>query len=615
MNKKDNFIIYILCRDNSTKEILQRVRKEYNLPEFQYYSDTNYFEFLNTIISECPHDFALACHDDVILPINIEKRITDTILRADSEFGRLNWGLIGNAGVDYYLSLKVEFPRNVIRYLKDPHCSIIPPNSHKPRVASHLDGNTLLINLKNVRDKKISLSSNFKGYQLYDLIFTIECYKKGLVCAVDSNLFVIHKSKGNQEDFDRAIESKTFLEYWQEDFLNHQITTMKDIKKIKANLDYLMMEDIKIEKNKKSKPRIDYYELIYNILEKIYSKKERKKIYIICRTRLESINKIIRFLDFIKIANLKYSKIIENQLVLSINKFKSQNLEKLKGIINSQYSELQITYLISEEIPKNNFPRVYALDQAVNVIPPEEDSYVWIVDDDDFIIPEAFKFIPFLLNKNYLLTGNCLVFEEKWTSEKEISYPLFSKEINIFDAFNGYKNIIGDNYIPVCSVIYPTKILKKIFREFKLEGDYLEDYFIITISQNLSDTFHIPINIAGISYHGSNTVLEKDRTNWDYSYSTFISEIVNKKIIRSTTYEIIKYEVKNLEKEINKQAQKIDKQAQKIEIQAQRLETQAQKIETQANEIEIKARELADIKSSKLWKIGEIYNNIRNIIR
>jgi len=614
MENKNNFLIYILCRDRDTKEILKKGKEIINLPEIQYVSDMNYFEFLNTIISECPHDFALACHDDVVLPINIEKRIRDTISRADHEFGQLNWGIIGNSGIEF-------FSTKIMRYLRNQNCSIIPPSSQIPRVATYIDGNTLLINIKNIRDRQISLPANFKGYNLYNLIFVIECYKKGLVSAIDSNLYVIHKSHGNQDSFNKAIENKTFLEYWQKDFLNHQITTINGIKNINPDLDYLIMQDIKTGENKKEKPKTDFYELVYNTIKNIYHQKERKKIIIICRTRLDRINKMIRCLDFIKIANLKYSKNIEIEIILSINNFESKKLIKLREIIINQYSDLNITYLISEEIPKNKFPRVFALEQAVNFIPAEENSYAWIIDDDDFIIPEAFQIIPFVLNENYLLTGNSIVFEEKWTIDSEISYPIFSKKIKTFDAFLIHRNITGDNYVPVCSVIYPIKILKRIFNEFMFEGNYLEDYFLILIAQHLLDTFHIPVNIAGISYHGSNTVLETDKTIWDYSYSTFISEIVNSEIIRSWIYDIVySKEEERLKREI--QSQKIELQEREIEIQSHKIESQAieieiqsHKIESQEREIEIKNNEIENIKNSKLWKLGEIYNNIKTLIR
>jgi len=37
-----------------------------------------------------------------------------------------------------------------------------------------------------------------------------------------------------------------------------------------------------------------------------------------------------------------------------------------------------------------------------------------------------------------------------------------------------------------------------------------------------------PIKLAAISMHGKNVVTESDRTHWDYSYATFISEVISK---------------------------------------------------------------------------------------
>jgi hypothetical protein len=51
------------------------------------------------------------------------------------------------------------------------------------------------------------------------------------------------------------------------------------------------------------------------------------------------------------------------------------------------------------------------------------------------------------------------------------------------------------------------------------------------------DVAHFPISIAGISFHGDNTVAEKHRTHWDHSYATFVSEIVNSNSIRNWIYD------------------------------------------------------------------------------
>ena len=64
--------IYRLCRDKERIEKLKREEKQYSLPQTKYLTGIDMFVFINSIIQKCPYDYALLCHDDVILPINIK---------------------------------------------------------------------------------------------------------------------------------------------------------------------------------------------------------------------------------------------------------------------------------------------------------------------------------------------------------------------------------------------------------------------------------------------------------------------------------------------------------------------------------------------------------------
>lgn len=52
------------------------------------------------------------------------------------------------------------------------------------------------------------------------------------------------------------------------------------------------------------------------------------------------------------------------------------------------------------------------------------------------------------------------------------------------------------------------------------------------------------VSIAGISYHGANTVLKEDRTHWRYSYVTFLSEAINKGVLDKNTYQYLLNNIK-----------------------------------------------------------------------
>ncbi|MCX6717234.1 MAG: hypothetical protein NTU76_00975, partial [Candidatus Taylorbacteria bacterium] len=170
LDNNEKFSIYRLCRN---EEVFVRLKKENNKYPFIQnilVTNLNYFEFINKIIAECQDEYALVCHDDVTLPLDISYRISETITKANEEFGNDSWGVVSNSGVEF-LSNKS------LKYFKDNDFISIQPGSLKPRLAVFLDDNTLLLNLKNIRENSISLPNKFEGFHLYNFILLVECYK------------------------------------------------------------------------------------------------------------------------------------------------------------------------------------------------------------------------------------------------------------------------------------------------------------------------------------------------------------------------------------------------------------------------------------------------------
>jgi len=523
-NLNGNVHIYRLCRNARIKNDLEMENRKYNLGCSTLLTNIDYFQFLNKIIRECPDDFALVCHDDVVLPINILKLVDGVIEKANLEFGYDSWGIIGNAGVEF-LSLKI------LRYIKDPHAALLSNSSNGPRPVIFIDGNTLLLNIKNLREKSVSMPSSLSGFHLYDFVLLVECYRKELVCAVDSRLYVVHKSAGAQDSFNSATRNQEFLNYWKKLFINHVIFTINGPVNIANDVNYLKMERVEIRK--------DFQELVYEVLKSAYKIKQKKKLFIITRTTLNRKKNLERFLNLARITNLYYSEEIDLNIILSINNVLPQN-EDILDDIKKQYTDLKIKFLFNDDNENAQYPRVYAIKNAVKSIGLDENSFAWIVDDDDFIYPEAFKYLPIILSEKNIFIGNATVFKEVFDNVEQESFPSFSRKIRDFNSKDYFMGIMGENHVPICSAIYPIKVLDDIFSEYKLLGDYYEDYAIFLIAQSLMDVAYYPITMTGISWHGKNTVLEKDRSNWDYSYATFISEIVNSGVYRSFTHELAK---------------------------------------------------------------------------
>lgn len=515
--------IFFLCRDDKTKDKLEYEMETYGFQDINLVTGLDYFTFLDKIIVDSRYDFALVCHDDVVMPINMAERARIAIENANNQFGAGKWGVLGNAGVEYLSNKTVTF-------IRDPHTALIPYRS-KPLPVVSIDGNTLLLNLKALKEKSVRMPEELSGFHLYDMSLLIECYRKGLVCAIDPELFVFHKSGGNQEAFDHEVKHGKFPEYWRKLFINNSVLTINGPISIETSLDYL--------KRDSSDTRKDFYNLVSELLYEARGNKNKKTIFVITRTQLNRLNFLRRFLDSCRIATAINSGEVALRILLAANNLdiSDEEAENTLSKLTKEYHDLDIDYIIVRQGSKQ-YPRVASINEAIKRIPTHTDCYVWIVDDDDFILPDTIKKLPQLLDTDTILVGNAACFEEVW-EDNGVSIPIQSTvKPDFYHTEMYYKGIFGDNFVPVSAVIYPLEIIQKVFASYKLEGDYYEDYAILLLAQCFANVKHYPILLVGISHHGDNTILAKDRVHWDYSLTTFVSEIVNKGVIKKWEFDL-----------------------------------------------------------------------------
>ena len=214
-----HYRIYRLCRDTNTIDSLKKEETILRQPKGSYVTGIDMYTFINNVIQNCDKDYALLIHDDVILPLTIEKHIQECITSANNYMGEENWGIIGNAGIEV-------LTKKVLHYLTDPDIKIIPPYTKYPSIVESVDGNTMLLNIKNLRAKKIHLPKKLTGFHLYDLILCLEAAKNRLLCAVSSHLFVSHLSGGNRKAFIDSWNMDVFQEYFSKTFSNKIISSL-----------------------------------------------------------------------------------------------------------------------------------------------------------------------------------------------------------------------------------------------------------------------------------------------------------------------------------------------------------------------------------------------------
>lgn len=510
------FKVYRLCRDNKKIKELREQELKYFLPESICMSGIDLYSFINKVIKDCKDDYALLCHDDIILPQNIERNVSNCINSANEYLGFNNWGVIGNAGLEI-------ISKRTITFLSDPHTKVLPYSTKNPIIVESVDGNTMLLNIKALREKNISLPKGLSGYHLYDVILCMEAYKKGLVCAISSWLYVKHLSKGNYDSFKKAIREEQYQEYFRSSFSNHVITTINDLIEVRRNYKHLENIGLRLK---------SYEDTVNNVVNNLF-KSRKITLNILIRLHKES-KKFIRLLDYINILQEKIDKNITLKVLIGINNVTKEEIGDYITNIKKDFEFLNITDIYIENTDKQ-YPRVNALKKMVEKVYKDENSYIWIVDYDDFIMPEIAQYLQYILYNEDVVIGNSQVFREEWENGSDI--PVRSTPDHIITIDNVKKLLHGSIFLPICSVIYKAKVLDDIFKNNDLVGDYFEDYAITLLALKDNNYKCVPISFAGISYHGSNTVVEEDRTHWDYSYTSFLSEIINKELFKKLYYE------------------------------------------------------------------------------
>jgi hypothetical protein len=168
--------------------------------------EIDYWDFLRTIVRDCPDPYFVACHDDVVLPRSFGARVRGLI--AELAQNGLPWGMLGNAGI----SLD---GKQIFRFINDPLGT--SGTSPTPLAVAMLDGNCLLINRQAWQESGVGIPA-LSGYHGYDIALAAECWRAGLPVFADRRLFVIHHGRGNLPDWHTYVTSPDFVAYWLANF-------------------------------------------------------------------------------------------------------------------------------------------------------------------------------------------------------------------------------------------------------------------------------------------------------------------------------------------------------------------------------------------------------------
>ncbi len=529
---KDNFVIYILCPDNEGVRKKEVLFAELGLPAPRVRAGTDYYAFINSAIAECPEEYALLCHDDVVVPANIREQVACSIGKADAEFGADNWAFIGNAGID---SLNYR----ALRFVKDPGEGPLPWTNIRPYPAVHLDGNLLLVNAGNCKKRGFAMPSELTGTYGYDLVLVMESYMKGLVCGIDSALFAIHEGIGDEEACGNGRIEPGLLDYLKKRFINHSFVTLRGLISIDNTIDYL----IKIGTD----PRKCFYtHWVQPTLAGIYSRKERKKVHLVTVTDGTRDERMRRFLDSVRIAAAIGAGAVDIAVHLILNREDPAVRDRLSAMV-AEYNDLPIRIGVAIQQCGRDAELVSAFATMLQDHIDGNECYYWFVRRDDFVMPSIFPYFPQILHQSMVTAGDIQFFNERWDDSGR-SVPSLVRRGERLDSRTYCTGLVGKQNMPASGLIYPVRLIKDLLYDENGAISQYDDVFLMRIAFRAAvDT--VPFVAAGMC---GNLDQDKDdemkALQESFRQATAVSRFIKAGIMRKIEYDYLNYLHDDMEK-------------------------------------------------------------------
>lgn len=455
-------------------------------------------EELARIIHDEKVDYALCCHASVSLPYDICNIVTELIADMEVRFGSLGWGMCANAGVEA-ISLRS------IRYRFDIRHSILPSPSSPLRPAVGLDPHLLLLHVAAFRRLKILPPRERRWDNIAHVTLLSQCWAGGLACVLDSRLYAHH-------DFFPST-SRGILHQARAYFTGYEA-------------EEISMDRFGVISLGKEADHQGFHRHVLSTMRAVGRRHPRKSIHVVTRTRLERPWYLRRLLNSLRAVRKQGLTDCQMNIVLSVNNVPQQiDRKAVLCEILDEFAQMNPIVVDGDAGPFKMFPRVRSIAAALDVLPAGPTDHVWIVDDDDFILPDSIPFLDTMLLMQGVIVGNSLVYREKWKNITGRHVISDSSLQSRYDGARYFEILNGYNFVPVCSVIFPSVTLKSVFEKYDLRGDYYEDYMLLVASMLSAPSRHFPVALAGISMHGDNTVLERNKTRWNHSYATFMAEL------------------------------------------------------------------------------------------
>lgn len=503
--------VFVLCRSEVYIKRWQEHAQSHPGITFHLKSGySSYYRHMLDALEETKEDYLFLAHDDIWFGREFFEHIP-SLLQELAAYAP-NWAVVGNAGIC------IQGERRY-RYIRDPHDGPMKSEFIKPVIG--VDGNLMLVNKANIAKAGLELP-DLGGFHGYDMILGLEALRVGLLSIADHRLAVYHESGGNSEAFQLFVRTELFQNYMAARFINHKIPNINDNLHLDNVIEYSYL--IPGEQG----DRNDVVELFDKALQTARARK-KPSLTIACRTQFNRPALLTRaVLSFA--AAMHHTKGLVHVNACLVTDQPQSILENELTRLQALAPELTLSgYHFT--IDQDRFSRADLLAKAIKRC---ETDYIWFVDDDDYIMPNAMTEIGRYLadNGHALITADCMRYEEEWDDIRSDAHfvPKSSRQINRTYGNHVYLSFSGDNFVPICGCIFPVEALRRQLSGMRVSGDYCEDYYLLMLTLTAPRVELVVLNsvISGISIRGKeNTVTVSDRSHWNDSYACFMTELLN----------------------------------------------------------------------------------------
>jgi hypothetical protein len=384
-----------------------------------------------------------------------------------------------------------------------------------------LGSDTLLLNATNLRKTGLRLPE-IGGSFGANILLSTECCRLGLACFVDSRLFVVRPKPENSAATLEFLRGESFGNYWSRYFFNHTLQTEFGPVDLTRWVDFSYLDY--------HAPKTGCRDIVdmRRAAQDSVLAALQPTLTVVCRTMLKRQAMLSRTIQSVATASCR-SKNLKVNVVLATTQ---PAAELMRNTVARLQKLAPAVPLRGEIVPLGR--RFSRTELMYKYLTTAKSDYVWFVDDDDFIFADSLRHIESAINleKNNLILGNSIVYDEEWSSpeDPQLGGILKFKKRRDYPAKDFLLALGGENCIPVCSAIFPVGVMRERLAGVRAEGDYFEDYFFLcqAFSAPGLDVRALDRTLAGISLHNhGNTVTKTDRTHWDFSYASFFGEFVN----------------------------------------------------------------------------------------